>query len=499
MAEVVTTRVWEGLEVFQFTDTETGQVEIYKKDVNTNSPKGDLLARTVSTGSGSNIKNEWKFVDKDRFRIAVNNERRRAGETSYSDAKFTEEFYLRGANLFNQDRAKGLNNNSAYASTQVANQARGIFFQANIPGIIDPVTQLQVSSLGKKGTQPVNGTQTAPPASAPTQTQAQIEQEQTDLAVAAVVAAGTNLAIQRGRKRGGDTTAVYRYPLKPDGPFEYDYIRIRAYDYKPSQLGNSYKPDKNLGTGYETIILPMQPQLSETNGVSWSDDQLNPIQRLFGNTAIRLIGQDGFDFKKMGETFKNTLSEIKDTFLSDKTGEIKQAVIAYFAGQTVGANLLGRTAGMVINPNLELLFTGPNLRTFQFNFRLTPRSPEESEVCKKIIYTMKRNMAVARTANNLFLSSPRIFQLEYIFKGGGEGGQGQNPHIGARNDLHPYLNKFKPCALQNFAVNYTPDNSYATYFQTGSMTQFDISMSFTEIMPIYAEDNEPGDFSTMGY
>jgi len=207
--------------------------------------------------------------------------------------------------------------------------------------------------------------------------------------------------------------------------------------------------------------------------------------------------EGGLNFKNIGERFKDTLSEVKNTFLNQDNKEIRAAVVAYFAGQAVGANLLGRNAGMVINPNLELLFTGPNLRTFQFNFRLTPRSPEESEVCKKIIYTMKRNMAVARAANNLFLTSPRIFQLEYIWKGGAEGGQGQKP--GVASNLHPYLNKFKPCALQNFAVNYTPDNSYATYFQTGSMTQFDISMSFSEIMPIYAEDNKPGDFSTMGF
>ena len=50
------------------------------------------------------------------------------------------------------------------------------------------------------------------------------------------------------------------------------------------------------------------------------------------------------------------------------------ALTAYFAGQAVGANVLGRTAGVTLNPNLELLFKGPNLRTFNFNFRFTPRS-----------------------------------------------------------------------------------------------------------------------------
>ncbi len=84
-------------------------------------------------------------------------------------------------------------------------------------------------------------------------------------------------------------------------------------------------------------------------------------------------------------------------------------------------------------------------------------------------------MSVQRTPANLFLRSPRLFQLEYIYK---EGGQ------------HPYLNKFKPCAMTNFQVNYTPDGSYATFDETGSLTAYDLTMSFSEIIPIYTDDNK---------
>jgi hypothetical protein len=83
-------------------------------------------------------------------------------------------------------------------------------------------------------------------------------------------------------------------------------------------------------------------------------------------------------------------------------------------------------------------------------------------------------MAAQRSKTGLFLRSPRLFELKYIFKQGTQ---------------HPYLNKFKPCAMTNFAVNYTPDGSYAT-FETGSLTAYDLNMSFSEIMPIYSNDNE---------
>ena len=92
---------------------------------------------------------------------------------------------------------------------------------------------------------------------------------------------------------------------------------------------------------------------------------------------------------------------------------------------------------------------------------------------------MKRNMAPRISDKDLFLKSPRIFELEYIF--------------GDNTEQHPYMNKFKPCACTNFTVNYTPDGSYMTYRGEPSMTSYQISMSFGEIEPIYSHeyaDNE---------
>jgi len=285
------------------------------------------------------------------------------------------------------------------------------------------------------------------------------------------------------RSPRGRTTELLRYPLMDPPPeFKFDYIKITAYDYVPSGLGDSIEVDKNLGSPAETIFLPMQPQISETNAVSWSDDQLNPIQKMLGEAAMGAIKSLGdLDLQGLGSAFSNLGKNAGEIFKDPLT---KKFATAYFAGQAVGANLVGRTTGMVINPNLELLFNGPNLRTFQFNFRLTPRSQVESEEIRRIIRAFKRNMAVSRSTSNLFLLSPRIFKLKYIYKNGGE---------------HPYLNKFKPCALSNFQVNYTPDGSYATFDETGSLTAYEITMDFTEVIPIYDTDIPTSETESMGY
>ena len=44
-----------------------------------------------------------------------------------------------------------------------------------------------------------------------------------------------------------------------------------------------------------------------------------------------------------------------------------------------------------MNPNMELLFQGPQLRTFSLSWKMSPRDYEESEMIKKIIRKIRRN------------------------------------------------------------------------------------------------------------
>ena len=119
-----------------------------------------------------------------------------------------------------------------------------------------------------------------------------------------------------------------------------------------------------------------------------------------------------------------------------------------------------------------------------FRSTLTPRDPEEARIVRKMIRAMKRNMTPQRSNEAVFLKTPRIFELEYIF--------------GDTNREHPFLNKFKPCACTSFAVNYTPDGSYMTYRGEPSMTSYQLSMSFGEIEPIYSDEYKDSDQS-MGF
>ena len=137
-----------------------------------------------------------------------------------------------------------------------------------------------------------------------------------------------------------------------------------------------------------------------------------------------------------------------------------------------GGDLLTRTTGAVANPNMELLFNGPELRTFSFQFLLAPRSQEEAKTLIQILRFFKQGMSPIRTKSRLFLKSPHTFQLSY------RNSKGQD---------HKYLNKFKECALGSFGVNYAPNGNYSTY-EDGVMTAYQMTMNYRELNPIYNDD-----------
>ena len=220
----------------------------------------------------------------------------------------------------------------------------------------------------------------------------------------------------------------------------------------------------------------MQQGLADSSGVNWNQGEVKPLQAALFNTARGAItnfgcGEEGIN--SLGDAAKATMEQgIKETRDLIK-GVSGSDITNYFAAQAVGnGSLFTRGTGKILNPNLELLFQGPALRTFAYNFQFTPRESREAKLVRKIIRFFKENMAVKKGTDTLFLKTPNVFTLKYIFKSGGQ---------------HPFLNKIKMCALTNCTVQYNPDGSYMTY-DDGSMTSYNLQLNFSELNPIYDTD-----------
>ncbi len=312
-----------------------------------------------------------------------------------------------------------------------------------------------------------------------------------------------------GNTQLSSTGAQYfRYPEGRIPNLGYDYIQITSYKYVPGlnlpdppepAAAGAAAPDSAGASSYintnrrvtrssqilnetpENIIqLPMIGSLSDTTAVSWNSDTLSEINMIAGQIAYNRI-----------TTSDNPASAVLDAAMDVmKTGSellknenVKKQLMAYFAGQAASApNFVQRATGKIINNNMELLFNGPTLRSFNFSFKLRPRSESESVLCRNIIKSLKRDSAPKTTATNLFLDTPNIFLIEYMY----QAQQGITPTY----TQHPFLNKIKPCALTSINVNYTPDGSYMTYETNGSMIGYDLNLTFQEIEPVYRSDQE---------
>ena len=56
---------------------------------------------------------------------------------------------------------------------------------------------------------------------------------------------------------------------------------------------------------------------------------------------------------------------------------------------------------------------------------------------------------------------------------------------------HAYLTQFKPCAMSSVTVNFTPDNTYATY-SDGSPVATEIRLNFQETKLIFRDEVDKG-------
>jgi hypothetical protein len=500
MAIIKQKRNWNNIPVRIETNNETAEVKVY---VDGGFFGGNSDPLFTSEGKGS----DWKITSPQNYVFQFNNK----NGTRSTQKELERAFFLEGYKTFDNDRAAVLNNPENYSSSRNSIISRQRFFDQRTPRINDPKTGLTIDSKGNPTNLPVTPTRSQVPGASGDAPPPSAADNQGPGTVIGSTNTGDQVQVVDNNEQGStavdekestvteDKTkpltekTLLRYPLANlDGLEElgisYDYIKIRVLDWK-NGLDNTSEGVTRVTQRYsqskaslETIILPMVNNLSSTNGVGWGENNMNIIE-LRGAQIIQQglerVGQNGLSLNVAKEALSNALQVARDVV----GGLIKEkgAVAAALAGYVVGnASFLTRGSGKVINPNMELLFNGPKLRTFGFQFDFAPRSSEEAKIVRDIIKVLKARSSPSLGSARLFLESPKVFELEYIYNGDGSDE--------ASKSTHPYLNKIKPCALTQIDVNYTPNNKYMTYAEDGSMVATSLRMSFTEIEPIYAND-----------
>tara|TARA_R100001129_G_scaffold97472_1_gene66452 strand:+ start:1 stop:888 length:888 start_codon:yes stop_codon:yes gene_type:complete len=256
-----------------------------------------------------------------------------------------------------------------------------------------------------------------------------------------------------------------------------DRIKISVIDFRTptfNEKDNTFdKGDRAFAfeaQGERTIrgsaTLPIPNGVTDFNAVRFSEGTLNPVQVA---AAGLVLGGIRGGFTGAGDQVK---SLIKQGVGDGNTGAAVANFLTSLATGIQPQQLLARTEGAIFNNNLALLFGGPTLRPFTFNFNVSPRDLKESIEVQKIIRMFKQASAVQRTTNGLFLGSPHVFSIEFI---------------DGNLSTHKFLPRVKDCALLNFSTNYMPNNSYMTY-ENSSMVSYTLQFQFQELEPIFNDN-----------
>jgi hypothetical protein len=256
-------------------------------------------------------------------------------------------------------------------------------------------------------------------------------------------------------------------------------------------IAQGLRRNSNLRDYVGTVRLPIPNQLAMSNGVEWGQRKANAFEAGAFYTAMGLVSKLGSgNFLEAAGAAGNVLGQaasfVGQGGLSTGTpsGTLLTALAAQYGLSKVGINVdpaqfITRATGTTINPNLELLFGGPKLRNFSLSFEFAPDNQTDATNARRIIRFFKQGMAPKRLGENLiFIGSPNVFSVKY--KNGSQEIKGINAH--------------KICALTTCEVDYTPDGAYQSYDDPKAVSQpvkTIMTLSFTELTPIFASDYDP--------
>ena len=233
-------------------------------------------------------------------------------------------------------------------------------------------------------------------------------------------------------------------------------------DYDTTGLGGG----DLSGSEFKRMVLYMPEDIRMDQGVSWSGKTPNNVQ-VEAMKAISAGTESGINAQAAVKSINDSTKKVGLSGIL-KTLAVSQGSKFGGVDQNVAS---GGIIGQVINPNLEVFFDKPELRSFRFNWTLVPRNQRESRIIKEMIWTFKRAAAPELATAGWFLKVPNVFKIQY--------------KTGA-NDNH-WLNKIKACALTNISVNYTASGMWST-LEDGAPTAVGLDLSFMEIKTILADD-----------
>jgi hypothetical protein len=227
--------------------------------------------------------------------------------------------------------------------------------------------------------------------------------------------------------------------------------------------------DKNVGVRTisritDTIALYMPSNLNFTYSQGYTD--LRPGGTGY-QTGLSILNSAVDTYKSSGNTVD------KQAMLNNLSPFLFNAVNS--AGPVGQILFTAGTGGKVQNPMLELLYTSPDFRRFQFDFLMFPRSEQEALEVQNIISRLRFHQApeLVKNSGGYFLYPPSEFDISFYYNGQ------ENPNIP----------RISTCVLETISTDYAPGGfaayevegeQFASVGRTGMPVGVRLSLSFKE-------------------
>lgn len=279
----------------------------------------------------------------------------------------------------------------------------------------------------------------------------------------------------------GSPTKSLRYPEGLDYGKETDYLLFTFHRYKNntgslSENGTSPETDETLFQKAEglpdQIILNMPQEVQSEFGAEWGGKAFSFIGRNFAEAGGQLAQ---LQFTKAAGTLGKFISESVTSGTAFEAASAAAVVAGLNRIPGVGGNLtmndlIQGASSKILNPNVELMYEGPQLRSLSLNLKLVAKTSGEAKDLRKIGRAF-RKATLPSTNSDRFINTPSYVKVRFM--------RGSNDN--------PDLPKYRMCAITGASVNYAPDGQYVS-FAGGYLPALQIGLTLQETKIIFSSD-----------
>ena len=244
-------------------------------------------------------------------------------------------------------------------------------------------------------------------------------------------------------------------------------VKDKGFDVGKSMVRVKRAPTTRLETA---IAMYMPPSVNVSYAANYVDTEIGAFS-VGAGAAIKEFNRTG----KLAAGATAFLDTVPDELKNVAARQILGAIGSIIPGTQGLEEVAGMATGQIIADRMELAFKGLPKRGFQYTFKMIPKSEQEAEEIRKIVFTFKANMLpeIREGTAGRGMTVPNTFDIRYMYM----------------NTDNDFLHKISTCVLESMNVTYGGDR-YRTFPDAGDGTppvETTMTLNFKELELITKE------------